>query len=111
MKYRSVPTANCSVLAEQRPGLWRTFLSKARTLQGPAVVDEEDIQRLESLALNGREIKNIAAVAHALAEADTTQVSYKYLELAAKSNKKFSKEFGRQGPVDGMYIQRHAWQT
>ncbi|CAP79317.1 Pc17g00300 [Penicillium rubens Wisconsin 54-1255] len=87
-----------------RRGLWRTFLSKARTLQGPAVVEEEDIQRLESLALNGREIKNIAAVAHALAEADTTQVSYKYLELAAKSNKKFSKEFGRQGPVDGMYI-------
>ncbi|KAJ5033191.1 hypothetical protein NUH16_003107 [Penicillium rubens] len=87
-----------------RRGLWRTFLFKARTLQGPAVIEEEDIQRLESLALNGREIKNIAAVAHALAEADTTQVSYKYLELAAKSNKKFCKEFGRQGPVDGMYI-------
>jgi hypothetical protein len=104
-----------------RRGLWRTFLFKARTLQGPAVVEEEDIQRLESLGLNGRDvssilsgiyhlltainqIKNIAAVAHALAEADTTQVSYKYLELAAKSNKKFSKEFGSQGPVDGMYI-------
>lgn len=104
-----------------RRGLWRTFLFKARTLQGPAVIEEEDIQRLESLDLNGREvsfilssiyhlltatnqIKNIAAVAHALAEADTTQVSYKYLELAAKSNKKFSKEFGRQGFVDGMYI-------
>ncbi|KAJ5277642.1 hypothetical protein N7524_003795 [Penicillium chrysogenum] len=87
-----------------RRGLWRTFLFKARTLQGPAVIEEEDIQRLESLALNGREIKNIAAVAHALAEADTTQVSYKYLELAAKSNNKFSKEFGRQDPVDGMYI-------
>ncbi len=104
-----------------RRGLWRTFLFKARTLQGPAVVEEEDIQRLESLALNGRDvssilsgiyhlltainqIKNIAAVAHALAEADTTQISYKYLELAAKSNKKFSKEFGRQGPVDGTYI-------
>ncbi|KAI1829405.1 hypothetical protein CBS147337_9800 [Penicillium roqueforti] len=87
-----------------RRGLWRTFLSKAQTLQGPAVVEEEDIQRLESLALNGREIKNIAAVAHALAGADTTQVSYKYLELAAKSNNKFAKEFGRQGSVDGMYI-------
>jgi hypothetical protein len=39
-----------------RRGLWRTFLSKARTLQGPAVVEEEDIQRLESLALNGLEV-------------------------------------------------------
>ncbi|CAG7995843.1 unnamed protein product [Penicillium salamii] len=41
-------------------------------------------------------IKNIAAIAHALAEADASQVSYKYLELAAESNKKFSKKFGRQ---------------
>ncbi|KAJ5340225.1 hypothetical protein N7541_009349 [Penicillium brevicompactum] len=89
---------------EFRTGLWTTFLSKARTIQGPAVVEEDDIQRLGSLALNGREIKNIAAVAHALAEADTAQVSYKYLELAAESNQKFSKEFGRQGPVEGMYV-------
>jgi hypothetical protein len=106
---------------EFRTGLWTTFLSKARTIQGPAVVEEDDIQRLGSLALNGREvsykilsichlltainqIKNIAAVAHALAEADKAQVNYKYLELAAESNQKFSKEFGRQGPVDGMYV-------
>ncbi|CAI7582870.1 unnamed protein product [Penicillium manginii] len=73
-------------------------------MQGPAVVEEDDIQHLESLALNGREIKNIAAIAHALAEADAAQVSYKYLELAAESNKKFSKEFGRKGPVEGMYV-------
>lgn len=79
-----------------RRGLWTTFLFKARTMQGPAMVEEDDIQRLGSLALNGREvnskllgiyhlltainrIKNIAAVAHALAEADKTQVSYRYL--------------------------------
>ncbi|KAJ5117325.1 hypothetical protein N7448_010957 [Penicillium atrosanguineum] len=89
---------------EFRTGLWTTFLSKARTIQGPAVVEEDDIQRLGSLALNGREIKNIAAVAHALAEADKAQVSYKYLKLAAETNKKFSKEFGRQGLVVGMYV-------
>lgn len=103
-----------------RRGLWSTFLFKARTMQGPAMVEEDNIQRLGSLDLNGREvsftllgiyhlltainqIKNIVAVAHALAEADKTQVSYRYLELAAESNQKFSKEFGRQGPVDGMY--------
>ncbi|KAJ6001018.1 hypothetical protein N7481_001427 [Penicillium waksmanii] len=87
-----------------RRGLWSTFLAKARTMQGPAVVDKDEIQHLESLALNGREIKNIAAIAHALAEADTARVSYKYLELAAESNKKFSEEFGRKGPVEGMYV-------
>ncbi|KAJ5283307.1 ATPase AAA-type core [Penicillium chrysogenum] len=81
---------------EFRRGLWSTFLTKARTVQGPARMEEHDLRRLESLALNGREIKNIAAIAHALAEADASQVSYKHVELAAESNKKFSKEFGRQ---------------
>lgn len=50
------------------------------------------------------QIKNVAAIAHALAEADVNQVNYKYLELAAESNKKFSGEFGRERPVDGMYV-------
>ncbi|CAG7985873.1 unnamed protein product [Penicillium salamii] len=96
---------------EFRRDLWSTFLSKARTMQGPAIVEEHELRRLESLALNGREvgvrvalkfsladqmnqIKNVAAIAHALAEADVNQVNYKYLKLAAESNKKFSKEFG-----------------
>ncbi|KAJ5414888.1 hypothetical protein N7509_000222 [Penicillium cosmopolitanum] len=87
-----------------RRGLWSTFLAKARTMKGPAVVYKDEIQHLESLALNGREIKNIAAIAQALAEADTARVTYKYLELAAESNKKFSKEFGRKDPVEGMYV-------
>lgn len=39
-----------------RRDLWSTFLAKARTMQGPAVVEEDDIQHLESLALNGREV-------------------------------------------------------
>jgi DNA repair photolyase len=50
------------------------------------------------------QIKNVAAIAHALAEADVNQVNYKYLKLAAESNKKFSKEFGRARPADGMYV-------
>ena len=41
---------------EFRRDLWSTFLSKACTMQGPALVEEHDVRRLESLALNGREI-------------------------------------------------------
>ncbi|CAG8017741.1 ATPase AAA-type core [Penicillium brevicompactum] len=73
-------------------------------MQGPAIVEEHELRRLESLALNGREIKNVAAIAHALAEADVNQVNYKYLKLAAESNKKFAKEFGRERLTDGMYV-------
>ena len=39
------------------------------------------------------QIKNLTAVAHALATVDKTQVSFRYLELAAKSNDKFVEEF------------------
>jgi DNA repair photolyase len=91
-------------------------------MKGPAVVEEHELQQLETLALNGREvgvqvaalpftcrliknqIKNIAAIAHALAEADSNLVNYEYLKLAAESNRKFSKEFGRERPADGMYV-------
>ncbi|KAI3058353.1 hypothetical protein CBS147353_10751 [Aspergillus niger] len=70
-------TINYEVLTRKfRRGLWSTFPSKARTMQGPDVVEEHDIRRLKSLAPNGREIKNIAAIAHAPAEADANQVSY-----------------------------------
>ena len=41
---------------EFRRGLWSTFLTKARTVQGPAMIEEHDLRRLESLALNGREV-------------------------------------------------------
>lgn len=41
---------------EFRRDLWSTFLSKAYTIQGPAIIEEHELRRLESLALNGREV-------------------------------------------------------
>ena len=75
---------------EFRKGLWSTFLARAQTVQGSAKIEEHDLRRLEALHLNGREvgsgalpftsclltdinkIKNIVAIAHALAEANTS---------------------------------------
>lgn len=39
-----------------RRDLWSTFLARARTFQGPAMTEECDLQRLERLELNGREV-------------------------------------------------------
>jgi hypothetical protein len=41
---------------EFRRRLWSTFLTRASTVQGPAMVEEHDFRRLESLDLNGREV-------------------------------------------------------
>ncbi|KAJ5267866.1 ATPase AAA-type core [Penicillium angulare] len=107
---------------ESRKGLWSTFLAKAHTVQGSAKIEEHDLRRLEALHLNGREvgsgalpftsclltdidkIKNIVAIAHALAEANASQVDYQYIELAAGSRQKFSKEFGRQEMYIAAYL-------
>jgi hypothetical protein len=56
------------------------------------------------LLTNREQDQNFAVIAHALAEGDVDQVNYKYLELAAESHKKFSKEFRRERPADGMYV-------
>ncbi|KAJ5239332.1 hypothetical protein N7468_003951 [Penicillium chermesinum] len=88
---------------ESRRDLWSTFLSKALTFQGPADVQEDELQLLASKDLNGREIKNIVAIAHALAQAETSRVSFKYVEQAAESNERFSTEFGSQSSVMAMY--------
>lgn len=106
---------------DSRKDLWTTFLSKACTIQGPAAVQEDEIQLLASKNLNGREvgpaksssgflltfvnqIKNIAAIAHAIAEVDESRVRYEHIKLAAESNEKFSTEFGNQSSVMGMYM-------
>ncbi|KAJ5654994.1 ATPaseAAA-typecore [Penicillium lividum] len=86
---------------DARREIWSYFLSKANTHQGPATVRDSQLRRLESMALNGRDIKNITSIAHALASDDGQQVDYSYLEMAAEANEKFLEEFGHAG---GMYI-------
>ncbi|KAJ5291520.1 hypothetical protein N7478_000771 [Penicillium angulare] len=84
-----------------RREIWAFFLSKANTHQGPAIVSDAELRRLESLALNGRDIKNLTSTAHALASDAGQQVSYDHLQTAAEANEKFLKEFGHN---EGMYI-------
>jgi hypothetical protein len=49
---------------EFRGGLWSTFLARARTVRGPAMIEEHDLRRLESLSLNGREVGSRASAAY-----------------------------------------------
>ncbi|OJD13523.1 hypothetical protein AJ78_06031 [Emergomyces pasteurianus Ep9510] len=88
---------------KSRREIWTYFLSKASTDKGPPVVEGRDLNRLESTVLNGRDIKNLTSVAHALATVEETQVAYKHLELAAKSNEKFVDEFNNYGRSEGLY--------
>ncbi|KMW69154.1 hypothetical protein BDBG_17961 [Blastomyces gilchristii SLH14081] len=54
------------------------------------------MDRLANLDLNGREIKNLMSIAHALATDDGGCVNYKYIEQASVSNEEYSREFNRK---------------
>lgn len=41
---------------DARREIWSYFLSKANTHQGPATVRDSQLRRLESMALNGRDV-------------------------------------------------------
>mgnify|MGYP001040056582 CR=1 FL=1 len=41
---------------EARREIWRCFLSKAYTHQGPSIISDSDLERLESIMLNGRDV-------------------------------------------------------
>ncbi|KAK2752220.1 hypothetical protein FQN54_008152 [Arachnomyces sp. PD_36] len=88
---------------DARQEIWEYFLSKARTGDGPSIVGKRDLERLGSMTLNGRDIKNLTSIAHALATFDKTQMTYQHLEKAAKSNDKFVEEFNDYGRMEGLY--------
>ncbi|PYH96194.1 hypothetical protein BO71DRAFT_321448, partial [Aspergillus ellipticus CBS 707.79] len=88
---------------EARREIWKCFLSKARTHQGPSIVCKRDLERLESMKLNGRDIENLTSVAHALATVDKTQMTFQHLEKAARSKDKFIKELGNYDRMEGLY--------
>lgn len=46
-----------------RREIWAFFLSKANTHQGPAIVSDAELRRLESLTLNGRDVSNARRLA------------------------------------------------
>ncbi|KAJ5115522.1 hypothetical protein NUU61_001281 [Penicillium alfredii] len=89
---------------EFRREIWKNLLSKAQTIQGPAIVGHDELQLLDNFSLNGREIKNLTSIAHALATVEEQPVSYKYLEMAAESNEKLSEKFGQESRVESMYV-------
>ena len=41
-----------------RREVWKTLLSKAQTIQGPAMVGDDELQLLENFPLNGREVSS-----------------------------------------------------
>ena len=51
-------TIKCDGLTREfRREIWKNLLSKAQTIQGPAIVGDDELQRLDNFSLNGREVR------------------------------------------------------
>ncbi|KAJ6061001.1 hypothetical protein N7444_001697 [Penicillium canescens] len=90
--------------AKFRREIWTNLLSKAHTAQGPPVVGQDELQQLDKFSLNGRDIKNLISIAHALATVEEEPVTYRCLEIAAESNERLSEEFRRAQCVENMFL-------
>ncbi|KAE8371260.1 hypothetical protein BDV26DRAFT_276475 [Aspergillus bertholletiae] len=88
---------------DARRGILTSFLTDAHTAQGPPVLEPSELDRLASMQLNGRDVKNLVSIAQALAAVDKSRVTYQYLESAAKANDRFVDEFSSKGRMNGLY--------
>ncbi|CZR66033.1 uncharacterized protein PAC_15933 [Phialocephala subalpina] len=87
---------------EQRRGVWDYFLGKAATPQGPPVYSRSGLEFLVEKQLNGREIKNLASTAQALALQEGVQVAMSHLEFAIDAGEDFERDVNGAGPKEAM---------
>ncbi|KAL9129209.1 MAG: hypothetical protein Q9217_002278 [Psora testacea] len=88
---------------EARGQIWGHFIQRARTSDRAAVVACEEIDRLAKTNFNGRQIKNVVAIAYALATKKNTQVAYSYVLQAVNANEKFFREFDGTSVRESLY--------
>merc|ERR1712093_637386 len=87
---------------EQRTCIWRRLLGKASTLHGAQIYSQEAFHGWVGMKRNGREIKNLVSVAHALARQEGCQVSMSQVEVAIEACDEFESDFKGAGSKEAM---------
>jgi len=87
---------------EQRTCIWRRLLGKASTLHGAPIYSQEAFHGWVGMKRNGREIKNLVSVAHALARQEGCQVSMSQVEVAIEACDEFESDFKGAGSKEAM---------
>jgi hypothetical protein len=80
--------------ADSRCGLWETFILKC-TQQRPQWLHAKLLRNISEEAVNGREIKNIVRVAHALAANDKRMMRAKDILQGLQYLKDFERDFNK----------------
>ncbi|KAL5352249.1 hypothetical protein ACLOAV_002196 [Pseudogymnoascus australis] len=88
---------------ETKEQIWKQFLDRANTSQGPANVSRSELKRFTAGKYNGRQIKNIVATAHALATKQRCRIRFEHLQRAVAINERFVREFYGKDYADSVY--------
>ncbi|MCJ1381029.1 hypothetical protein MMC17_004138 [Xylographa soralifera] len=83
---------------EARRGLWKTFILKATDQRHPRWLGAKFLETLSKEDVNGREIKNIIRVAHALAVSDKRPMRADDILQGLRSLKDFERDFNKAAP-------------
>ena len=78
-----------------RAKIWETFILKATSQRRPRWLDAKFLQEISSEEINGREIKNIVRVSHALALNNKRRMSQKDILQGLKYLKDFERDFNK----------------
>ena len=78
---------------EAKSRLWQTFILKATEQHHPRWLNVNVLKKLSSVEVNGREIKNITRVAHALALSEKRSMQVKDIFQGLRSLQEFERAF------------------
>ncbi|KAI9791932.1 MAG: hypothetical protein M1835_008168 [Candelina submexicana] len=84
---------------DTRKTIWESFLKKAATAKGRAEYTSVDLDWLSSKEVNGRQIKNMIATAHALAVSEMVPLSRSQLEVVVSLDEEFQRDYSGAGPM------------
>jgi SpoVK/Ycf46/Vps4 family AAA+-type ATPase len=102
--------------------IWELFFKTAKTSQGPPHINANELKRLVSSNLNGRlvresygistvpltdnrlQIKNIMAIAQALAKKEKSRVCFSHIRRTVTASKDFITEFNGEVEVSHLYL-------
>ncbi|SRR6266536_753035 len=82
-----------SLSAKSRSRLWETFILKGTKKQHPRWLDTKFLKKISEEDVNGREIKNIVRVAHALAVNEKRALRAKDILQGLQYLKDFERDF------------------
>ncbi|KAI9715641.1 MAG: hypothetical protein M1812_005793 [Candelaria pacifica] len=84
---------------DTRKTIWESFLKKAATAKAGAKYTSVDLDWLAKKEVNGRQIKNMIATAHALAVSEMVPLSRSQLEVVIGLDEEFQKDYSGAGPM------------